>query len=453
MARISIPKAPRRFTDRYVAALKPVGERYTLTDASGLSVRVGSRGERVFVLAFRQGKATTRLTLGTYVDDAPAGQGITLSEANARLTRAREQIKQGIDPRTGAAPGIAVPGTVGELAEEFYKRRILPKRRRPEGVRDVLDRDIIPVLGARRPRDITTVDCAKLIDGVVDRGAAGHAGKVLAVLKQAFSFGVTRGYLPHNPAAPLRREDLGVVQRVRDRTLADLEIAALWHTLSTREVDRPAGVERRAHASRRMQVKVSPTLRLALKVLLLTGVRSGELRAARWEHVDLSGRVWTIPEHKLSRVDKAPVPLRVPLSGPVVALLRELQELAGTSPWVLPSQRSRVDADGQEHAPAGPMDEKALAHVAARLRGRVLLEDGTAIPDWSAHDLRRTLRSGLARLGIAPHVAETCLGHSLGRIVSVYDRHDYVDERRAALERWAAHVLALVSTGAGRAVA
>ena len=179
-------------------------------------------------------------------------------------------------------------------------------------------------------------------------------------------------------------------------------------------------------------------VRLALRILLLVGVRTGELLKARWADVELEAAIWTIPveNQKLNPKQIADAkPWIVPLAPDVLALFRELKKIAGRSPWVVSSDK----------AEEGHVTEKALSHAVRGLFDAKLLElpGGRCTP----HDLRRTLRTKLGDLVVALHVAERCLNHSLGRIAQTYDHYDYLKERRDALEKWEAYVYRLIAPG------
>lgn len=143
--------------------------------------------------------------------------------------------------------------------------------------------------------------------------------------------------------------------------------------------------------------------------------------------MDLEDRLWRLP----GRREKTGAAHAVPLSSGAVELLRQVQAHRPESRWVFPSDHSE-----------GPITtaQKALERIRAL--------SGTK--DWTLHDVRRTVRSGLGALGVPPHVAERVLGHSLQGIVAVYDRHDYMPEMSTALERWAAHLASVVAQPDGR---
>jgi integrase len=314
--------------------------------------------------------------------------------------------------------GGAMPGTVAELAEAFYKDRVKPHRRRPEYVRRTLDNDILPRLGRLKLRSVTAPAVRSLVRDVIDRGSPAQAGKVLAHAKQMFSYGVSIGAMEGNPAQTLTLNLFGVSETARDRILSDAEIRQLFKALDK-------------HKRLSLQIKI------ALKVLLLTGLRSGELRQARWQDYNAEDGTLTIPvEHqKLSpKQAKKAKPFVCPLPHQAKSLIAELEGLDEV--WLFPG-KPRAGGDGSQ-----PLSDKALGRAVRRLvtSPDPKREPALPIPSFSPHDLRRTLRSGLSRLKVAPHIAERCLNHSLGGIIDVYDHHDYLEERKAALQQWANHV-------------
>ena len=262
MAERTLPK--NGFTAKYLDNLKPEPERFEISDAGakGLRLRVSPGGTKTFVWYYRNGGRCRRLTLGQYGD---GDSQITLAQARSKLIAVKQKWADGIKPNSDAA---GTPKTVAELCEIFYQRRIVPTRKRPDIVRHVLDHDIIPVIGNKRIASITTPSLTRVVDTVVDRGAKAHAGKVLATIKQLFKFAQVRGYIDSSPAYPLNPGDLGVVTNIRERALdtddegeaqADLvEICALWRALDKAP-------------------RLSPQILFGTKILLLTGVRSGEL--------------------------------------------------------------------------------------------------------------------------------------------------------------------------------
>jgi integrase len=355
------------FTTRYLDNLKSAPERFEIADpgSKGLRLRVSPGGTKTFIWYYRDGTKIRRLTLGQYGDRDGT---LTLVKARQKLITTKARLNEGIKPHADAA---SAPKTVADLCEFFYRRRIEGIRKRPDAVRQVLDHDIIPVIGTRRISSITTPTLAGVVDKVVDRGATVHANKVLGTLKQVFNFAQGRGFVDLSPAHPLKAQDLGVVSNIRERALdtddegeaqADLvEIRALWRALDKAP-------------------RLSPQNRLGTKILLLTGVRSGELRLARWENINFDNATWKIPASNTKNA-KA---WTVPLSPRVLDLFNKLQKAAEGSPWVLPSFTGE-----------GPITDKALARGVKRLFSLKDDEGNNLLPidHFTPHDLRRTLRT------------------------------------------------------------
>jgi len=398
------------FTHAFLDNLKPKDKRVELADKAcpGLRLRLEPSGRKSFVWYYNDAGKNRVKTLGRYGDSENC---ITLDEARKALERAKERHSGGVP--VSAHGDDDAPKTVKELAELFYTRRILPHRKRPDVVRMILDTDIIPKLGSKKLAILTTPTVANMIESVVNRGAKTHAVSVLSVTKQMFRFAEGRGYMDRSPAYSLDRKDLGVVENVRERYLDAGEIKAVWQAIDK---------------APRMSVQV----RIGLKILLLTGVRTGELLKARWEQIDFDKAEWFIPEEN-SKTTAWTVPM-VPM---VRALFHELKEIADDlgSVWVM---AARTD---------GPVSDKVTGRAMRRLfelkgaDGEALL----AIPSCSPRDFRRTLRRHLADLGIEPHVAEKCLNHSLARSKSTYDGNTLIEKRRAALLAWADFVDLLVT--------
>lgn len=433
-------EAPLLSPDK-IEKLKPEPETYEVRDAAarGLRLRVTSSGVKVFRWHTTGPKPDGTLgqkvvTLGRWSKKPRPGH-VTLAEARKLLEDLKVAHKEGrleaevakLAPARRASSATTAAGgvlTVRDVAKDF-RAFIEKRRRRPEYVTRPLDQDILPAIGDHAIGDVTPLECRRIVEAVVARGSPTQAGAVLATLKQLFNFAWSRGDTSSNPTAPLRDpEALGVVRRTCDRFLSTDELAAFWKALDA-------------------QTGMTPVVRTGLKILLLTGVRSGELLQAEWGEVDFEAATWTIPvEHqKLSmRQAQRARPWVVPLSAQVLALFRELEGLAKAlkSRFVMASFQGGGEAT----------TEKALNHAMRRLLvgPKAVLQFAGERP--TPHDLRRTLRTYLGdKLGVPFHVAERCLNHSLGKIAETYDRGDYLDERRAALEKWSAYVERLVAPG------
>ncbi len=387
-------------TDAFIKHLTTQDKRYDVADkvSKGLRIRVGTTGKKTFVW-FYSDPATNKLkmlTLGRYGD---GDSQLTLSAARKALETAK--IKH--DAGDLNELKTAIPKTVSELCDIFYKDRILPHLRRPDAVLQVIEHDIKPVIGNKPIKTISTVAVVHCVKHVVDRGAVAHAGKVTAILKQLFKFAEGRGYIDRSPAYSLDKKDLGIIIPKRERYLEADELKPVWEAISNAP-------------------KLSLPVKNGLKTLMLTGVRSGELIKAQWEHIDLKKREWFIPKENTKTLEA----WTVPLTNEVINLITELQ---GLDPVYVFAGKN------------GMMTDKVLGRAMRRF-----FESGTLdIEQVRPHDFRRTIRTHLEKLNVQPHIAEKCLNHSLGAINAVYNKNTYLDERREALKRWSEFVMLQVN--------
>ena len=383
--------------DSFLKHIKPQPDRFEVADPKtpGLRVRVNPTGKINFVWYYRDNGKNKVLTMGQY--GGLDGQ-LTLKKAREALENAKKRHEAG-----ELSTNAGIPQTVSEVAEVFYRDRILPHRRRPDAVRQILDHDILPTIGNRKLSTLTTVTVSNCVQVVVKRGALSHAGKVTALLKQLFKFAEGRGYIDRSPAYALDKKDLGVVEKVRERWLKAEEIKPVWDAIE---------------AAPRMSLPV----RNALKVLMLTGARTGELMHAEWKHINFETSEWFIPKENT----KTQSEWIVPLTPAVIDLLKDLEEIH--EKYVF------AGIDGQ-------LNDKALGRAMRRLFEMDLLQIDRCTP----HDFRRTVRTHLETLNIEPHICEKVLNHSLGRINAVYNKNNYLSQRREALEKWTDFVDLLVN--------
>jgi integrase len=403
-----MPRPARRLTASAIPNLPPGthGDPATV----GLQLRVSARRDgqhtRSFLLRFKLRGAETRILLGHFPE-------LGLVEARAAALRLREHAAQGIDPRaatsrrlaprTEAAAPTHNPHSVAALVDSFLALHVRPRRKRPEYAEAMLRRDVLPAWGARDARTIEPVEVIELLDGIVARGSPVVANRVAALLSQMFRYAIHRRLVASSPVQLLFRP--GGRERPRDRVLTDQELRVI-----VADPQAAFRFNRTAHAA---------------IILLLTGQRRGELAAARWKEIDLRARIWTIPPEN-SKTGRGHL---VPLSAAALEHFAALRRLAGGARFVLPN------IDG-----AGPIEAKLLTRSVARCLPRL---KKSRVEPFTLHDLRRTCRTGLARLGVRPDIAERVLNHTVGGVTGVYDVHSYQDEKRDALDRWAAHLAAL----------
>lgn len=412
----------KAFTDRYLAALRPKDKCYDVLDASrrGLMLRVFPSGTKTFVFRFQRHFRPVRLTLGRY----PA---LALSRAYELHGEYVKKLNRGEDPRDsepGATAGSregkpdAGPSTltVGDLAEEFLKRYVYIERKRPEEAEEAeqtITANIVKPWKHRLAEEITRRDAVLLLDKIVDRGAPVMANRVAALLTQMFQFGVERGILEASPVVALPRP--GWREKSRDRRLDEQEIRLFWRRLRT--------------------PRISPVVRLALKLVLVTAQRPGEIIGASRSEFDLEARIWTVPaEHS-----KNGRPHAVPLSPLAVTLLAHLRRHTGETEFVVPTRCWR-------HLGAVPLTVRALSQA---IRDN---EKHFGLPHFTPHDLRRTAASRMTALGVPRLHVEKILNHTIDDVAEIHDRHEYLEEKRAGLEKWGTAVERILKTGSSNVI-
>lgn len=418
-------------TPTQIERLKPDTEIADLR-APGLRVRVTSKGVRSFRWAVREGEKLRWVTLGRFAPKPTPGF-LTLAEAHAALHRlkaahhAGELARAEVELQAQLRPGQHLQGlggkTVNDVAADFWKLLDTQRKRGSGEARGIYDLHVSKLLGSVPLRDLKKSHCV----AVFQRATAQRA-KVIAITKQLLAYAEDLDDDFVNPAARLKAARFGVTAGVRTRWLSAEEIPALWHAL---EVEGRGGSKDETRLERQK-------MGAALRLLLLTGLRTGELRLAEWEDADLKAKTITIPvrnQKVTPKQAKKAKPFVVPLSQTAVTLLEGLRELEPGARWVLSSP-----------ATSGPYAEKTIGHFMKRLwrgeRSRAQtphpLLDG--FEPATPHDLRRTARTWLGKLGVRQHIAERCLNHSLGKLVEIYDQGDYLAERREALDLWDAKI-------------
>lgn len=420
----------KRLTASRLRKLASRPKAYTVGDiqTAGLLVYVGpthadgSPGAKSWWFRFRWGGKRQTLTLGQYPD-------VAIGVAQDLARKAREAMAKGIDPRRAGIVGRAPPpatvvtdtdrGTVDSahsietLIEEYLHRYVAKRGKNPERSRKAVGALLAKELkswAGRDARTITPREVVDLLDGIVDRGSPKMANRFSGTLSKLFKLGVQRAIVDANPVQILIKP--GGDEKPRDRVLSDAELGALL----------PALDDVFTHAHRTAA---------AIRIIVHTACRRSEIALARWNDFQLTGKapLWTVPPE----LSKTGVPYLIPLVPAVVMELKRLKVNARNSRFVFPAKF------GDKDAPANPL---ILTRSLERNLDRLKKKKITAKP-FVLHDLRRTVRTGLARLGIQPHIAERVLNHAQRGVVATYDLHQYADEKRAALDRWAAHLAGL----------
>lgn len=389
-------------TDTAIKALKPKSSRYTVTDARGLVLEVFPAGGMLWHYRYRLNGKQERVTLGRY----PA---LSLKLARGERDKRETMVALGQSPaqqKQLAKVAAADATTVADFGERFFREIVAKDRQDVTTPRRYFDKSIVPAIGAKPVRDVTTEDVRAIIWRKKDEGFDAAAGEIRGVLKRLFDYALTAGLATTNPvlALPMRH-----VHKAKSRERA----------LSPEEI--------RVFLKAAFESNIRRQFKIGLHLILLTMVRKSELLLARWEYVDFDQAEWHIPaEHS-----KTGKPHIVFLSHQSIALFKELQALAGGSALVMPGRGSLT---------------KPFAHNAINTALKTALQ-GQEIPAFTVHDLRRTASTLLHENGWSSDVVEKAMNHTIGGVRGVYNRAEYAPQRRDMLQFWADFIEQLMTTG------
>lgn len=291
---------------------------------------------------------------------------------------------------------------VSELAAEYFERQILNRWKHPDILRRRIDKDINPTIGHLRIEDVRPRHIDDMLQKIVQRGAPTVANDVLRWTRRIFDYGIRRHMLETNPTGAFEIDDAGGQEKSRDRWLSREELVRLLQAMP-------------------MTKGFSHQNELTMKLLLVFCCRKMELCGARWEEFALNEAVWHLPAERVKNGDA----IDIPIPAPALEWLKELHHMSCNSQWVLPARK-------MQHRMLPHIQESTLPVALSKVKSN--LPD---IPNFTIHDFRRTARSHLAALGVDPVVAERCLNHRIKGVEGVYNRYQYFDERKKALELWA----------------
>lgn len=291
---------------------------------------------------------------------------------------------------------------VSELAAEYFERQILNRWKHPDILRRRIDKDINPNIGHFRIEEVKAWHIDDMLQKIVQRGAPTVANDVLRWTRRIFDFGIKRHMLESNPTSSFEISDAGGQEQSRERWLSREELMKLFQAMP-------------------MTKGFSRQNELTMKLLLVFCCRKMELCGARWEEFDLDEAVWHLPAERVKNGDA----IDIPIPTPALEWLKELHQMSCNSQWVLPARK-------MQHRMIPHIQESTLPVALSKVKGN--LPD---VPNFTIHDFRRTARSHLAALGVDPVVAERCLNHRIKGVEGIYNRYQYFDERKQALELWA----------------
>lgn len=383
-------------TDTEARAAKPRERAYKLADADGLFLHVLPSGSRSWRFEYRHDGKRETLTIGRY----PA---VTVATARKKLAEARELLEDGKSPARRksaqkAARRLELRNTFEAVATDWLREKA-PTRSTGwlRGIEGRLRNYVLPEIGSKAVADLEPEDVLRVMEARAKAGSPGVGEACRREIAQILRWAIVKRRAKHNPA-------LGLNEAV---------------TVPPARNHRPLALEEIPEFRARVEAYTGREgTRLAMKLLLLTFVRKNELMRAPWSEFDLDGGLWVIPAVRM----KGKREHVVPLATQAIEALRRLKELAGTSPFVVPHF-------GDSRRPAnGETLNAAFVQM--------------GYTDFVPHGLRATASTLLHEIGFRPDVIEMQLAHKRADpIARVYNKAQFIIERRAMMQHWADLVL------------
>lgn len=386
-------------TDSYLRGMngKPQNKVITKADRDGLSVRISPKGKIVFQFRYRWIGKAERLDVGSY----PA---TSLKEARDLALFYRGELEQNRNPKVvkKVKKQDAIQAqTVESLIRLWWERSLKNKQVKAEQILRSFELYLFNKIG-ELPHDETNIHVWLSIIEDLSKSVPSIAGRILRYSKTAHRWGIRRGIINTEPLLSVSCQDLDIVNNQGDRILSDDELAFLFGL-----IDDPKYNKRNA---------------LLIKLSLLFGSRVSELLGAEMTDFDFNKNIWVIPASKHKTGSKSGKPITRPIIPQVKDLIMEAFAISASKNYLFSTKSGEKIGVGGHCNIIKNLNKKMALHF-------------DNYNTWSIHDLRKTMRTGIAEL-TPPHVAEIMLGHKLPGIWQVYDKHTYLEEQREAYEKW-----------------
>lgn len=394
------------------------GQRFIFDDhrnaPRGFGLRITAAGGKAFILRYTVDGRERRKAIG----DWPTW---TLEAARAEAHDLLRGISRGNDPLEAKRRRREEP-TIKELAEDWLDLHATGLKSEA-AIRGYINNNVVPAIGRRKVSDVRRRDVIEIVEAKAAT-APRAAAQVLLYARRLMDYATDRDYIRANPLAGLKPSSIKVKGKrdplrsvTRGRILDAAEMKTFWQAAET------CGIHKLTE--------------LALKMVLLTGQRPGEVAGM---HVDeIEGRRWTIPAARRGKTETAHT---VHLTDTALVIIEEAKAEINR----LSRRRNEPWAGFVfETVPGKPITNAALCRAVDRSHAALGAKDVQPWGRWTPHDLRRTMRTGLSACRVRPDIAELTIGHTKRGIVAVYDQHGFDDERRAAMEAWEARLLRIVA--------
>ena len=407
----------KKFSDKLIAGLHPKEQgKYYQREANGFAICVYPTGIKTWFFIYTIDRSRRSMSLGSYPQ-------VSLHDAKEKYNEAWKLFKNGIDPlaekETVKLERKLAP-VITDFVDEYIDNYAKKRNRGWKEIQRALKSEIVTRWGKRKVADIKRRDLLLILDEIAARAPI-MANRVLAYTRKMFSYAVKRDVIEANPFMGM---EAPTPAKVRERNLTFAEIKTLWNNLD--------------------QADMSDAIRRALKLILVTGQRPGEVVGMHRGEIDESGRWWTIPGEAIYKVQaKNHTAHRVYLTDTAQSLIGDKEG------YVFESPVPTISADGKKIVK--PYEVQTMTHcIKANLphtpQSKVV--DKLKIAHFVPHDLRRTVTSRMAEIGILDDMIDRVQNHLLivkSGVRKNYNHYAYDKEKQAVLEAWERKLLSIVS--------
>lgn len=406
-----------KLTDLQIKAWLKAGERFEgRSDGNGLYLCYReSFASPKWRFRYRFAGKARAMWIGSYAELSLAKARETIKLLSARVSLGYDVAGEKKERKADALAKIESDKNallVSHLATEYFERQILGRWKHPDILRRRIDKDINPNIGHLKADEVKPRHIDDMLQSILARGAPTVANDVLRWTRRIFNYGIKRHILEVNPTTAFDISDAGGQEKARERYLDTGELEQLFTAM-------------------KLAKGFSIQNELTMKLLLLLCCRKMELCAARWEDIDLENAIWHLTGTKNGDA------IDIPLPPVAITWFQQLKDMSLNSGWVLPARKMQNRMIPHIAESTLPV---ALAKVKTQMQG---------VENFTVHDFRRTARTHLAALGVDPIVAERCLNHRIKGVEGIYNKHQYLDERRKALNLWANKLIKLESRERG----
>jgi integrase len=394
------------------------GEPKRYSDGNGLYLCVPKSGSAFWMLRYTAKGKRREMTLKKVSE-------LSLANARAEAAIKQQSLNNGDDPLvTRKRADMERLTTVDHLFTDWYSNDIAKRLKHPNIPKRLYEKDIAPQIGDIPASEVSPRDIRTIIQDVASSGRPTVANDVLMYCKQLFRHGIKLDILTSNPAEAFTTTDAGGIEKSRERRLSIEELTNAFRVF------------------RENKDRFTRDNYLACALLVTLGVRKAELICSTWSEFDLDMRLWHLPSGR----SKTGAAITIPLPEAVILWLDELKVRGFGSEYLFPNRRaskrfSHISLDTLNHAIAKLCGKK----VDSKKKPLPDLMGEAGVEEFAPHDLRRTCRTLMAAERVPGHIAERCLNHKLKGVEGIYDRYDYLEERREALDRIACIITPLVN--------